>query len=519
MSRPCFVVFVTDQQRADWLGCMGHPVLRTPNIDAIAARGTIFESFHVASPVCMPNRASMLTGRYPSQHGLRYNGCTLPQRANTFVEVLAAAGYDTAAIGKSHIQPFTDLDALHGADGGEGPIAEAWKPEPGDYANEEPSRYDSEGRYAFPTPYYGYAHVDMVTGHGDICGGHYRQWLRDRRPDWQALLSPEAELPHDYSCPQARRTPMPEELYPTAYIRDRAAEWLAGRKGDETPFFLFVSFPDPHHPFNPPGRYWDLYGPDQFEAALRYESHRNPTPPMRWMHAQWQSGEGARTPQTARMVDGQALREAMALTAGMIAMVDDAVGTVMQALEASGHAGNTVVCFTSDHGDYLGDFNMLLKGALPFRSITRVPFIWSDPDQRRGVRSSALASTIDLPATVLDRAGVAPYHGMMGRSLMGCMDGRGAGRADLLVEYNDGLPRLGFERPARVRALITPTHRLTLYRDQDWGELYDLGADPDETHNLWETPEAREVRHALTLRLAHRLTGLMDESPRAIRLA
>ena len=105
-KRPNFVFFITYQQRADWLGGYGHPVVRTPNIDQIAGQGTHFTDFHVAMPVCMPNRALLLTGRMPSVHGLRYNGCTLPESANTFVDVLAAAGYDTASIGKSHVEPF-----------------------------------------------------------------------------------------------------------------------------------------------------------------------------------------------------------------------------------------------------------------------------------------------------------------------------------------------------------------------------------------------------------------------------
>ena len=106
-KRPNFLFFITDQQRADWLGCYGHPVLKTPNIDAIADQGVRFENFYTASPVCMPNRASLLTGRYPSLHGLRYNGCILPENAVTFVDLLGDTGYHTAAIGKSHLQPLT----------------------------------------------------------------------------------------------------------------------------------------------------------------------------------------------------------------------------------------------------------------------------------------------------------------------------------------------------------------------------------------------------------------------------
>ncbi len=276
-KRPNFLFIMTDQQRADWLGCYGHPVVKTPNVDALAMEGTRFTEFHVASPVCMPNRASLMTGRFPSVHGLRYNGCVLPERANTFVDVLKAGGYRTASIGKSHLQPFTDVEP-HAWGNETGQIDEAWKSDTHDYGKEEPGRYDSEGRYHFPTPYYGFDHVDMVTSHGDRAGGHYQQWFRENNPNWRELTDRSNELPHNYSCPQAFRTPIPAESYSTTYIKDRTIDYLNENANSEAPLFTFVSFPDPHHPFNPPGRYWGLYSPDQFDLPLRYEDHRNPPP-------------------------------------------------------------------------------------------------------------------------------------------------------------------------------------------------------------------------------------------------
>ena len=348
-KRPNFLFIITDQQRADWLGCYGHPVLKTPNIDAIAARGMRFDNFHVASPVCMPNRASLLTGRYPSLHGLRYNGCVLPETANTFVDVLAGAGYHTAAIGKSHLQPFTGMPPMGRPNGAtEG---EAWRRDPVETYEEEPARYEADGRYRIKTPYYGYQHVDMVTSHGDRCGGHYHQWFRENAEDWEALHDPANELPHNYSCPQAYRTPIPEELYPTAFVRDRAVDYIASRAGQDEPFFAFVSFPDPHHPFNPPGKYWDMYSPDDFEVALPFEAHKNPTPPMRWLHDNWKGEGGQMTPQTAMMLDDRQLKEAMALSAGMMAFVDDAVGDIMASLEDAGLSDDTVVCYDATTGN------------------------------------------------------------------------------------------------------------------------------------------------------------------------
>ena len=232
-SKPNFLYIMVDQLRADWLGCYGHSVVKTPNIDAIAEEGTRFDEFHVATPVCMPNRASFMTGRMPSVHGLRYNGCLLSERANTFVDVLKAGGYATATIGKSHLQPFTDFEAEKQGGDLQGPIEEAWKPESGDYGREEPGRYEDKDQFNFPTPYYGFDHVDMVTGHGDRAGGHYRQWFRTKHPNWRELVDPENELPHEYSCPQAYRTPIPSDSYPTAYIGESAKRYLEGQKGTD----------------------------------------------------------------------------------------------------------------------------------------------------------------------------------------------------------------------------------------------------------------------------------------------
>ena len=137
---------------------------------------------------------------------------------------------------------------------------------------------------------------------------------------------------------------------------------------------------------------------------------------MRWLADNLKNSSGQTTPQTAQMLSDQHLKEAMALTAGMMAFVDDAVGDIVAALQRNRQFENTVICYTSDHGDYLGDFNLLLKGALPFRSITRVPFIWSDPRNRYAASSGALASTVDLAATILDRVGIDPFNGNQGKS-------------------------------------------------------------------------------------------------------
>lgn len=514
-QQPHFVIFITDQQRADWLGCYGHPVVKTPHIDSIAQQGTRFDNFHVANPVCMPNRASLLTGRYPSVHGLRHNGCLLPERARTFVEQLAEHGYKTAAIGKSHLQPFTGLKPLYGMP----KAGEAWRQDTKDYTLEEPPHYETDDHYDFPTPYYGYQHVDMVTGHGTQCGGHYAQWLKAQRNDWQQLLDPANQIPHNYTCPQAERTQVPTELYPTSYVAMRATQYLQENLSSQQPTFTFISFPDPHHPWNPPGKYWDMYQPEQFDVAVHFEDHHNPPQHLRSKRQDYEDGSQITHRQQSFMAKDQHIKEAMALTAGMITMIDDAVGNILATIKQSDQADNTVICFTSDHGDYLGDFNLLLKGGWLRESICRVPFIWADPTKQQAPHSNTLAGTIDIAATVLARAGIEPFNGNQGISLLPALNQDLALRQALLIEENDPVPRYGLPTAARVRQVLKDNWSLTIIMGQDEGELYNRQTDPHECHNLWHHPSHQTKKMELLLALTHLLTAQMDESPKANRYA
>ena len=377
-DRPNFILFITDQHRADFLGCMGHPVLRTPNIDAIAEAGTVWDRFYVASPVCMPNRASLMTCRMPSSHGVRSNGIPLDRRHVTFVELLREAGYKTALIGKSHLQNFTGNPPMlkrpgaragfHRADGS---LSEAVRHDLQNYREESPDRDQGVS-----TPFYGFDHVDLVTDHGDACGGDYRRWLLEQDCDADRLTGPENQLPHSYVCPQAVRTALPPDLYSTAYIADRASAWLRENADGGQPYFLMVSFPDPHHPFNPPGRYWDMYDPADMAVPDAFRvSGWTPPPHVAGIINDREMGRAKLQGMGTIGAGEREAREARALTCGMISMIDDAIGRVRTAV--SGRPAVTI--FTTDHGDHLGDHRLMFKGAEQYEQLTRVPFIWSDP--------------------------------------------------------------------------------------------------------------------------------------------
>ncbi len=526
-KRPNFLLFITDQQRADYLACAGHPVLRTPNIDSIAHGGRRFDRFYVACPICMPNRSTLMTGRMPSLHGVRQNGTALSFRANTFVDLMRAHGYRTALLGKSHLQNMTGLPAiLQPPDLPDDYLvppesfgeATRRSGEDGPVDAESPQGWRDDPDWDLSYPFYGFERVDLCTEHGDLVGGHYWQWLKERHDDPDGLRGQENALPHDYIMPQAWRTAVPEALYPTRYVAERTVDFLeshAGAGGD-APFFAMASFPDPHHPFTPPGKYWDMYRPDDMRLDASFAANHEPPPHVRWAREQREAGNAVTNSQVLFAVSEREAREAAALTCGMIAMIDDAVGSVLSALDQLGLADDTVVIFTADHGDFLGDHRIMLKGPIHYQSLIRVPFLWKDTADRGAPAgaSSTLSGTLDIARTVLDRARIAPYNGVQGKSLMPLIDGApDDADADMVIEEDQQRISLGFTEPVRVRTLVTRRWRLSLYHGVDWGELYDLDNDPSELVNLWDDPAARDTKMALTERLARRQMALVDRSP------
>ena len=520
-KRPNILYIMTDQHRADWLGCAGHPVVKTPNIDSLAARGTRFTNFYVTSPVCMPNRGAIFTGRYPSVNGLRHNGLPLPADANTFVDVLRAGGYHTASIGKSHLQPFTDRPITREDESPEvnPKVPEARKPNGVQYDDEQPEAYEGTQYHELPSPYYGFDHVRMVTDHSDLCGGHYLQWLKRQTNEWAELRDRENQLPHGYSNPQAFRTRLPEELYPTSYIREEAKSYLNARRDEDDPFFAFVSFPDPHHPFTPPGKYWDMYDPEDFDVDLPYDAHANPPPQLREWKRRMDDGIAPSNLQQAFMAPKHQLKEAMALTAGMIAMIDDAVGEILATLEANGQAEDTIVIFNSDHGDYMGAFSLLLKGPFAHGSVNRVPFIWADPERSGGGVADGLAASIDIGPTLLERCGLLPYYGIQGKSFLDQLGGGAPARDAVLIEHEENKVYPGFEKRPNMRNLVTPSHRMTIYKGLDFGELYDLRDDPNETRNLWDDADAAPQKAEMMIALNQAMLEAIEPGPWPKRFA
>jgi arylsulfatase A-like enzyme len=212
-------------------------------------------------------------------------------------------------------------------------------------------------------------------------------------------------------------------------------------------------------------------------------------------------------------------REATALTYGMITMVDDAVGRILERLKTLGLDDTTIVMFTADHGDYMGDHQLMLKGPMHYQALVRVPFLWREPDGGARGRRKALASTLDIARTVLDRAGVEAFQGLQGLSLLPFVNGAREGRDAVLIEEEGQRVYLNFDRRVRVRTLVTERHRLSVYDGVAWGELYDLDDDPNELKNLWDDPSSARLRGDMTERLVRAMVAHSDTHPYPTGLA
>jgi len=519
-KRPNFLFLITDQHRPDHTGFGGNEIVQTPHLDAIAARGVVFDRAFVANPICMPNRSTIMTGRMPSVHGTRYNGVPLNWRVNTFVRVLRAHGYRTTHIGKSHLQNMgvrhASLDELVDwsapAEAVTTDLPDGWD------ELESVQRYRTLEPVPLPDDFYGFERVNFTNMHGDRCGGHYYQWLLQQGVDPTRLQGFDYALTSYKGWGQVYQTALPVELYPTSYVTKCAVEEISAAAADGRPFFIYCSWPDPHHPFTPPGEYWDRYAPRDIELPATFDDpHDNAMPHYRKMLAQRGTPMG-------RGVDGWAptadqYRHAAAAEYGMISLIDDGVGRILAALEQNGVVDETIIIFTSDHGDMFGDHGVMLKHAMHYEGCTRVPLVINRPGQVPA-RTHSLAGSLDLAQTILDLADLPAYHGMQGTSLVPLLQNPHAViRHRLLIEEDEKSDPIDAGHPLRMRTLVTPQARFTLYQGHPHGELFDLTIDPLEQHNLFGTAKGAALQAEMTRALADEMMQVMNETPRPTAMA
>ena len=452
-DRPNILFIMTDEQRGDCLGCYGNPVLRTPHIDSIAQGGVRFNRGYVQNPMCMPARMAIMTGRYCSEQGCNINCTGIPkhEQEHTFMHYLSDAGYYTAAVGKMHMMP-------------------KWGP-------------------------FGFRYLDITDGQGDA-SNQYTTYLRAK-----GLLGRQHEAKGERLPFGIYTNALPAEENIDAFIGRRAARWLEQWQGEE-PFMLWVSFCNPHFPFDPPEPYDTMYDPADVPLPV------------------WKDGELATKPPQLKLLqergydraDEPLMHKMVANYYGLISLIDDQVGEVLEVLERKGLADNTLIAFCSDHGDHLGDHHLLQKSGVTFyEGSVRVPYLLRFPASfPQGAVCEELVETIDLPATFLDVAGVDIPPTMQGRSLVGLAEGQiGDWRDDAFSEIDLRInPLMHGPRDPNSRdyvAMITTKDwKYVHFPTLGYGELYDLANDPHELDNLFFEPEYADKIAEMRLRMLNR---------------
>jgi arylsulfatase len=534
VRRPNVLLIMTDQQRADTLGCAGNTVIQTPHLDRLAREGTRCARAYVQNPICMPSRATLFTGRYPRSHRVWTNGVCLPPDEITLAHTLGAAGYQTAAFGKLHFTPTG------------GPIG--------------PGRYEANALWQDPAhaaemaewegPYYGFQTVRLAIGH-NAPGGHYGRWLRREHPEALPLFKREAALQTPTGLHGSWKSGLPAELHSSTWVADQTIDFLRqrhrhiagagqpdgsasqpdGPEGPMQPFFAVCSFPDPHHPFCPPAPWSDLYDPAGMPAPVARPGELDHLPPHFAEHFRgaW-SRRGPTPPAHPQGIPADHLREVIAHYYGMISLVDHNVGRVLDTLDELDLAGDTLVIFTSDHGELLGDHGLLLKGPFLYEGLVRVPLLWRLPGRiAAGVVVDEAVGHVDVVPSVLDFLRVETPLGVQGQSLAshlapepsGASDPSGAAshhppqlRPWVLTEY-----RTGFDPDLSLKQIHLGQYKLTYYGHDRFGELFDLAQDPHELENRFADPAYAGIRRDLKQHLLDALLATENSLPPQIAFA
>jgi arylsulfatase len=476
-TQPNFLWICTDQQRHDTLGCYGNPFVHSPNIDALARTGLLFENAFCQSPVCTPSRASFLTGRYPRTTRCRQNGQSIPDDEILVTRLLADAGYFCGLAGKLH------LSACHPK---VAPIRE---------------RRINDGYAIFNWSHHHYPKNAWPSD-------EYHLWLASQNVPYTVRAIPESEHV---------TLGMPTEHHHTTWCANKAIEFMHAAAGHKAPWLFSVNIFDPHHDFDPPedlfNRYLEIL--DQIPLPNYVEGELKNKP---WFQDADHTGNKGGGIDASRMSPAEH-RLLRAAYWAMCDLIDLQVGRMIDAVKQTDQLDNTIIIFMSDHGEMLGDHGLYLKGPHFYDPAIHVPLIISNPKRFAasvGARTAALTELVDLAPTFLELAGLPIHPGMQGRSILPLLSGGGveSQRDSVYCEYYNAMPK---HTPKAFATMIrTATYKLTAYHGtggENPGELYDLQKDPSETHNLWSDVASQSLKCSLFEQLCTRMAQTVDPLP------
>ncbi|MCC2683493.1 MAG: hypothetical protein K0R75_392 [Paenibacillaceae bacterium] len=449
-ARPNILLIMTDEQRFDGWGRI-NPIVKTPNLDRLAQQSIVFTRAYTTNPSCVPARAAMFTGRYPSQCGAPTFITYVNETETTFMSLLRESGYHTAVVGKQHFgrtdiergYDYEEINDLHAPPKltnvtDASPSYAKFLASAGFREQNELSRSDSQFRFT-------------------------KEWVADER------------------------------YHVDHFIGERGAQWIERERPPQKPWFLWVSFPGPHQPFDGIGLpQADMYSPEDIDMPLTDRSQLDAKP--QHYRAKKEYPTGLSEAEIRRMRHSYYAK---------ISLIDQQVGRVLDALRKTGEYDNTLILFTSDHGDFMGDFGLVHKGQYLSEVLMRVPFILKPPVvDFPGSEVNDLVANFDLAATCLSAAGADVPSNMACRDLNPYWrrPDETISREYLYMEASD------------LRGIRTDRWKMIHYRNRTYGELYDLKHDPWETNNLWDDASLLPIKAQLYSLLINEWIRLGEKS-------
>lgn len=462
-ERPNLLLITADQFRWDCLGCMGNPAIATPNLDGLAAHGMLFRNAFTPNPICVPARASIMTGNYPHVcTGVKGNSGRIRPDQPLLTEVLKRVGYRTYALGKLHFVPYSapgEPRLVHGFEHVD--LCESGR---------VLKQHDPEGRLSGVEDYFDYL---KTVGWGGYTRAH-GLGNNDVHP-----------------CP----SPLPAEHTVDAWIADCTMRQIDRHRREcpERPFFMWMSSPKPHSPYDPPRPYDALHDPRRlpppFGSAADLTARNPYLDYSRWSHAQ-------------DTLSPEALHVIRSYYYGCITFLDAMIGRVLAHLEAAGQLEHTLILFTADHGDLLGDFGTFFK-CNHLNGAVRVPFLAAGPGVQSGTVSEALVGLQDILPTFAGAASAAIGQEVQGKDLAPTL-------GDPSQTVREMIYSTTLESPWQSAMISDGAWKYIYSEANATEELYNQSADPQELVNRADDPQAQRERDRLRAALRHEAERLGD---------
>lgn len=483
MKKPNILLITSDQQHWNTIGAFNKEI-STPNLDRLVKEGSTFSRAYCPNPTCTPTRASIITGKYPSQHGAWTLGTKLPEEEHTVGEDFINGGYRTALVGKAHFQPLRSTE---------------------EYTSLEscPIMQDLKFWEKYNDRFYGFEHVELARNHTNehLVGQHYALWMEEKGcKNWRDYFLPptgnmDKSLKHKWA--------IPEEYHYDTWIAERTNALLENYKSSDENFFLWASFFDPHPPYLVPEPWDTMYDPDKLTIPGLKEGEHDKNPPHFKLTQQpdadfseyRESGFGLHG-MHSHLHDRADLKKDIAIYYAMTSLMDKYIGKILDKLDELGLAENTIVVFTTDHGHFFGHHGLIAKGPFLYEDMIKIPFIVRWPGKVPENRvSPAMQSLVDLAPTLLDFCGLRIPGNMTGVTQKGVWTGEcESARDHILCEHHHD------PSTVHLKTYVDERYKITVYYNRAYGELFDLQEDPGEVNNLWDNPEYKDLKSELLLK-------------------